>query len=84
MNQHPSSTPLRATMHQRVAQTLRYLAGLITQQTALTNAAEGSATLRKRRQDQEHVDEYLQGQLPTFPSGQTQKAKRVAHQGEHL
>ncbi len=72
-------------MHQRVAQTLRYLAGLINQQTARTNAAEGSATLRKRRQDQEHVDEYLQGRhhgyqpFPTDrPAGQTKKGKRGA------
>ena len=84
MNQHLSSTPLRPTMHQRVAQTLRYLAGLINQQTARSNAAEGSATLRKRRQDQENVDEYLQGRLQTFPTGQTEKGNRGAHQGGHL
>lgn len=48
-------------MHQKVTQTFRHLARLINQRAARTNAAEGSATLRKRRQDQEHVDEYLQG-----------------------
>jgi len=53
-------------MRQRIAQTLRDLARVTGQHTARTNAAEGSATLRKRRQDQEHVDEYLQGRLPTF------------------
>lgn len=70
-------------MHQRVAQTLRYLARPINQQTARTNAAEGSATLRKRRQDQEHVDEYLQGRLLTLPIGETKKGERGAHRGEH-
>ncbi len=50
-------------MHQRIAQTLRYLARLSNQHTARANAAEGSATLRKRRQDQEHVNEYLRGRL---------------------
>lgn len=83
MSQHPSTT-LRPTMHQRVAQTLRYLAGLINQQTARSNAAEGSATLRKKRQDQEHVDKYLKGRLATFPTGQSKKGTRGAHQGEHL
>ena len=58
-------------MHQRIAQTLRYLARLINQTTARSNAAEGSATLRKRRHDQEDVDEYLQGRLLTFPIGET-------------
>ena len=70
-------------MHQRVAQTLRYLARLINQQTARTNAAEGTATLRKRRHDQEDVDEYLQGRLLTCPIGQTKKGDRGAHQAEH-
>lgn len=46
------------TMPQRVARTLRYLAKFINQETARTNAAEGSAAFRKRRQD---VGEYLQG-----------------------
>lgn len=62
-------------MHQRVAQTLRYLARLMNQQTARTNAAEGSAALRKRRQEQEHVDEYLQGRLLTSPIGETKKGE---------
>ena len=45
-------------MHKRVAQTLRYLDTFINQGTARTNAAEGSAAFRKRRQD---VAEYLRG-----------------------
>ncbi|GAB3256807.1 hypothetical protein GCM10027448_25920 [Nocardioides dilutus] len=53
-------------MRQRITHTLRYLARLTGQHTARTNAAEGCATLRKRRQDQQHVDEYLQGQLLTL------------------
>jgi hypothetical protein len=68
-------------MRQRIAQTLRYLARLTGQHTARTNAAEGSATLRKRRQDQEHVDEYLQGQLLTIP-GETTTGERGVHQAE--
>lgn len=53
-------------MHQRVAQTLRYLATFIDQGTARTNAAEGSAAFRKRRQD---VDEYLQGRAAEHIAG---------------
>jgi len=56
-------------MHQRVAQPLRYLATFINQRTARTNAAEGSATLRKRRHDKEHVDEYLQSRAPDLSDG---------------
>ena len=63
-------------MDQNIAQTLRYLARLINQHTARTNAAEGSATLRKRRHDQEHVDEHLRGPLLTFPIGETKKGER--------
>ena len=63
-------------MHQRIAQSLRYLARLTSQHTARTNAAEGSATLRKRRHDQEHVDEYLQGRLLTFPIDATEMGQR--------
>lgn len=37
-------------MHKRVAQTLRYLARLLNEQTARTDAAEGSVALRGRRQ----------------------------------
>ena len=33
--------------------------GLISQETALTNAAEASAKLRQRRREREEVDEYL-------------------------
>jgi hypothetical protein len=48
-------------MQQHIAWTLRYLAGwrLADQHTARTNAAEGSATLRERRHDQEDADAYL-------------------------
>lgn len=48
-------------MHLRLGRTLRSVARLINQQGARSNAAEGSATLRKRRQDHEAVDEYLLG-----------------------
>ena len=53
-------------MNQRIAQALRYLSRLTDDQhTARANAAEGSATLRKRRQDQEDVDEYLARSRPS-------------------
>lgn len=55
-------------MRQRVAQTLRHLAKLVNHQTAQTNAGEASDILRKRRQEQEHVDEYMQGLLLASPS----------------
>jgi len=42
---------------QRIDRTLRRLAN---QDTALTNAARATATLRKRRHEQEDVDAYLQ------------------------
>ena len=45
-------------MHQRVAQSLRYLDTFIDQGSARTNAAEGCAAFRQRRPE---VDEYLQG-----------------------
>lgn len=70
-------------MHRRIAQTLRYLATFIDQQTARTNAAEGSANLRRRREDQEHVDEYLQGRLLTLSLGATEDGERGVHQAEH-
>ncbi len=56
-------------MRQRVSRTLRYLARLISQETARANALEGSATLRKQRQDQEEVDEYLRGRPVSATSG---------------
>ena len=46
-------------MHQHIAWTLRYLAGMAGQHTARTNAAEGGATLRERRHEQD-TDAYLQ------------------------
>ena len=70
-------------MHQRIARTLLYLARLTDQHTARTNAAEGSAILRKRRHDQEHVDEYLRGRLLTFPIGEIKMAGRGEHGAEH-
>ena len=70
-------------MHQRIAQTLRYLARLINQHTARTNAAEGSATLRKRRHDQEQVDEYLQGRHLTLPIAEAKKGERGEHRARH-
>ena len=62
-------------MHQRVAQTLRYLAMFINQRAALANAAEGSAALRQRRRDNEDVEKYLQARAPDLPMGQTTKAQ---------
>lgn len=59
-------------MHRRIALTLRHLARLTGQHTARTNAAEGSATLRQRRHDQEQVDEYLQGLL-TVPRSEARE-----------
>ena len=50
-------------MHMKIAQAVRHLVTLLDHQTARTNAAEASDTLRLRRQDQERVDEYLQGLL---------------------
>ena len=71
-------------MHQRIARTLRYVARLIVNpDTARTNAAEGSATLAERRQDQERVEEYLQGRLLTFPNRETRKGERGEHGVEH-
>lgn len=70
-------------MNHRVAKTLRNLAGLTGQRTALANAAEGSAVLRQRRQDQEHVEEYLQDRLLTAPMGATTNAERGEHGAEH-
>ena len=66
-------------MRQRLARTSRYLAGLVNQQAARTNAAEGSAVLRRRRQDQEDVDEYLLGRFPTQPAVGTSTGGRGAH-----
>ena len=72
-------------MHQRIARTLRYLARrIIDPDTARANAAEGSATLRERRHDQEHVDEYLQGRLLIFPLGKTKNGEHVEHRAEHI
>jgi hypothetical protein len=70
-------------MHERVARTLNYLARLTSQHTARTNAAEGSATLRRRRHDQEHVDEYLQGRLLVLPAAETEAGQRGEHGVEH-
>ena len=70
-------------MHQRIAQTLRYLARPMSQHTARTNAAEGSTTLRKRRHEQELVDEYLQGRVLTFPMREIKEGERGVHQAEH-
>ncbi len=55
-------------MRQSVARTLRHLARSINQQTARTNAAGASDVLRRRRQDQEAVDEYLQSRHPATPT----------------
>lgn len=67
-------------MHQRIAQTLRYFATLTGQLTARSNAAEGSATLRKRRHDQEDADEYLRGRLLTFPPGETETGEAMSRE----
>lgn len=56
-------------MRQSVPRTLRYLARLISQETARANASEGSATLRSQRQDQEEADEYLRARPGTATSG---------------
>lgn len=66
-------------MHQRIARTLRILARLTNQHIARTNAAEGSALLRRRRQDQEQVDEYLQGRILTFPLAHIQAGRSGEH-----
>ena len=51
--------PEEMPMHQHIAWTMRYLAGLAGQHTARTNAAEGSATLRDRRREQDDATAYL-------------------------
>lgn len=71
-------------MHQRIAQTLRYLASLINQQTARTNAAEGSATIRQRRHDQERVDRYLHGRLLTFSTDETVTVEPGELEARHI
>jgi hypothetical protein len=63
-------------MHETITRALRYLARLTNQHTARTNAAEGSATLRRRRHDREHVDEYLQGRTLTVPAAETEAGQR--------
>jgi hypothetical protein len=66
-------------MQQRFAQTLRFFARLITSQhTARANAADGCATLLKRRQDQEQVDEYLQGRLLALPIDEADPGRKGA------
>ena len=42
-----------------VSRICRTVMGLISQETALTNAAESSAKLRQRRLEREEVDAYL-------------------------
>lgn len=59
-----------ATLHQRrismalrnlgVLRTFRALDGLISQETARTNACEASDELRRRRHEREEVDAYLE------------------------
>lgn len=56
-------------MQQRIARTVQLLARFITQGTARDNAAEASAALRQRRQDQEDVDDYLLGRAPERSDG---------------
>lgn len=67
-------------MHPTVLRALRPLAGLFNQQTARTNAAEGTEILRKRRQVQDHVDEYLRRRLPTSETDETGTGERGVHQ----
>ena len=71
-------------MQQRIAQTLRYLAGLINQQTARTNAAEASATIRERRHDQERVDRYLHARLLTLSADETEAGESGQLEGQHI
>jgi hypothetical protein len=52
-------------MH-RIGRTLRHL---VNQDTARSNAAEASATLRKRRHEHKVVDAYLQARERTYPTG---------------
>lgn len=52
-------------MH-RIGRTLRYL---VNQDTARSNAAEASATLRKRRHEHKVVDAYLQARERKYPTG---------------
>lgn len=70
-------------MHQRIVQILRYLGLPVSQHTARTNAADGSATLRRRRHDQEQVDAYLQGRLLTFPASETTRDERGVSYADH-
>jgi hypothetical protein len=70
-------------MHQRIALTLRLLARLTNQHTARANAAEGSATLRRRRLDQQQVDEYLQGRILVSTPADPQEEGRDEHGVEH-
>lgn len=69
-------------MRKSLARTLRHLARLINPQTARTNAADAGAVLRRRRQDQEDVDEYLQARLAASPIGETGKGEPDVHETE--
>jgi hypothetical protein len=51
-------------MQERFGRTWRHLTS---QDTARTNAAQASATLRQRRLDHEEVDAFLTGSGPTQP-----------------
>jgi len=64
------------TMYQRIARTLRGFARLTDQHVSRTNAAEGTATLRRRRHEQERVDDYLEGRILTFPATETHAGQR--------
>ena len=68
-------------MHPTVLRGLRPLARLFDQQTARTNAAEGTEILRKRRQVQDHVDEYLRRRLLTSRIDATGTEERGGHPG---
>ena len=70
-------------MQKRVAHAMRYLAGLLSQQTARTNAAEGSATLRKRREVHDDVQRYLQERAAGLSSRETKEREQAVCQAEH-
>ena len=70
-------------MHDRIARTLRFLARPTNQHIARSNAAQGSAILRRRRLEQAQVDEYLQGRILAFPTADPQVERRGEHGVEH-
>ena len=69
-------------MQRHIAWTLRYLVGLSGQHKARENAAEGSATLRDRRHEQEDADAYLQAARLTGLADEPE-ARRNEYRADH-